>query len=61
MLLQHMFRCRGNNNDVKLDGMYYTGEGRIDLKLAMQQLNLAMVKPFAAGQVDSIKGFLKAI
>ncbi|HNP21714.1 MAG TPA: translocation/assembly module TamB domain-containing protein [Panacibacter sp.] len=50
---------QGNNNDVKLDGMYYTGEGRIDLKLAMQQLNLAMVKPFAAGQVDSIKGFLK--
>ena len=28
-----MFRCR-NNNDVKLDGMYYTGEGQIDLKLA---------------------------
>lgn len=50
---------QGNNNDVKLDGMYYTGEGRIDLKLAMKQLNLAMIKPFAAGQLDSIKGFLK--
>lgn len=49
----------GNNNDVKLGGMYYTGEGRIDLKLAMQQLNLASVKAFTTGQLDDIKGILK--
>jgi len=49
----------GNNNDVHLTGMYYTGEGKMDLNLALNQLNLAIIKPFAAGQIDDIKGFLK--
>lgn len=49
----------GNNNDVRLSGLYYTGEGRMDLKLALNRLNLAMVKAFSAGQLDSISGYLK--
>ena len=49
----------GNNNDVHLTGKYYTGEGRMDMNLAMNSLNLAIVKPFAAGQLDDIKGILK--
>lgn len=49
----------GNGNDVKLTGMYYTGEGKMDLNLALNQLNLAIIKPFSAGQIDQIAGFLK--
>ncbi|HRH59852.1 MAG TPA: translocation/assembly module TamB domain-containing protein, partial [Chitinophagaceae bacterium] len=49
----------GKGNDVKLDGMYYTGESRMDFKLNMQQLNLALAKPFAAGQLTDIKGVLQ--
>ena len=49
----------GNNNDVQLKGMYYTGEGRMDLNLLINRLNLAIIKPFAAGQLDDIKGLLK--
>jgi hypothetical protein len=49
----------GNNNDVHLTGSYYTGEGRMDLNLIMNQLNLAIIKPFSAGQLDDIKGILK--
>jgi len=50
---------QGNNTDLKLNGMYYTGEGRMDLKLDLNQLNLAIIKPFAAGQLNDISGFLK--
>ena len=49
----------GNNNDVKLNGMYYTGDGRMDLKLNINQLNLAAAKPFAVGQLKDITGYLK--
>jgi len=49
----------GNNTDIKLNGMYYTGEGRMDLKLNLNQVNLAIVKPFAAGQLEDISGLLK--
>ena len=49
----------GNNNDVHLTGKYYTGEGRMDLNLIMNKLNLAIIKPFAAGQLDDIQGLLK--
>jgi len=49
----------GNGNDVRLTGLYYTGEGKMDLNLALNQLNLAIIKPFAAGQIDDISGFLK--
>ena len=49
----------GNDNDVRLSGLYYTGEGRMDLKLALNQLNLAIVKAFSAGQLERISGYLK--
>ncbi len=49
----------GNGNDVHLTGNYYTGEGKMDLNLMMNQLNLAIIKPFAAGQLDDITGILK--
>ncbi|MFT4153766.1 translocation/assembly module TamB domain-containing protein [Parafilimonas sp.] len=49
----------GKGNDVRLTGLYYTGESRMDLNLALNNLNLAMVKAFAAGQLDDIRGFLR--
>ena len=49
----------GNNTDVEINGKYYTGESRMDLQLALNRLNLAMVKPFAADQLTDIGGELK--
>ena len=49
----------GNGNDVHLTGTYYTGEGRMDLNLLLNSLNLGIVKPFAVGQLDDITGILK--
>lgn len=49
----------GNGNDVRLTGTYYTGEGKMDLNLLMNSLNLGIVKPFAVGQLDDITGILK--
>lgn len=50
---------KGRQNDVNVKGEYYSGEGRMDLKLDLRQLNLASIKPFTADQVKDIKGFLK--
>ncbi|WP_431210526.1 translocation/assembly module TamB domain-containing protein [Puia sp. P3] len=49
----------GNKNDVKIQGEYYTGEGRMDLKVLLNQLNLASLNGPAAGQVQGMRGFLK--
>ena len=49
----------GNKNDVHLTGTYHTGDGKIDMDLAMNSLNLGIVKPFAVGQLDDITGILK--
>jgi len=49
----------GKNNDIKLDGTYYTGEGKMDLKLNINSLNLATIKPFTAGQLDDAGGTMK--
>ncbi len=50
---------QGNNTDVQVNGRYYTGESRMDLQLALNRLNLAIVKPFAVGQLIDIGGALK--
>lgn len=49
----------GHDNDVRLNGTYYTGEGKMDLQLNMNQLNLAIVKGLSAGQITAISGYLK--
>ena len=49
----------GNGNDVRLSGLYYTGEGKMDLNLLMNSLNLGIIKPFAVGSLDDITGILK--
>jgi len=50
---------KGRNNDVALNGTYYTGESRMDLKLNINSLNLASIKPFAIGQLDDAGGIMK--
>ncbi len=49
----------GNKNDVRVKGDYYAGEGRVDLKLDLVQLNLAAIKPFVLAQVQDLRGYLK--
>jgi hypothetical protein len=49
----------GNNNDVKLTGKYFTGESRMDMKLAINQLNMASIKPFTFGHITQADGNIK--
>ncbi len=50
---------QSKNTDVQLDGKYYTGESRMDFQLALNRLDLAIVKAFAADQLTDIGGDLK--
>jgi hypothetical protein len=49
----------GHNSQVRVTGDYYTGEGRMDMKLDLKQLNLAALKPFTQTQLEDIKGYLR--
>jgi len=49
----------GNQNDVRVSGDYYARAGRMDMKLDMGQLNLAIVRPFTGDQLKDVQGFLK--
>ncbi len=49
----------GHDNDLKIDGIYYTGDGKMDMNVNLAQLNLASVKTFAAAQVKDMSGYLK--
>ena len=49
----------GKDNDARVSGMYYSKEKRMDMKLDIGKLDLSMVKPFSAGQIKNIRGWLK--
>ena len=49
----------GKDNDARVSGMYYSKEKRMDMKLDIGKLDLLMVKPFSAGQIKNIRGWLK--
>ena len=49
----------GNENDVKLAGKYFTGEGKMDLKLLVNNLNMTSLKPFTFGALTQADGSLK--
>ncbi len=49
----------GNKNDIQLKGKYYTGDSRMDLQLAINNLNLAILKGMSAGQLKDIRGDMK--
>ncbi|WP_447640729.1 MULTISPECIES: translocation/assembly module TamB domain-containing protein [Chitinophagaceae] len=50
----------GNDNDVHLTGNYYNNDQSLDLKLLMNKLNLAIVKPFSTGYLDSVGGYISS-
>ncbi|HWB24668.1 MAG TPA: translocation/assembly module TamB domain-containing protein [Chitinophagaceae bacterium] len=50
---------KGKNNDIALNGTYFTGESKMALKLDLNRLNLAAIKPFAVGQLDDAGGEMK--
>jgi hypothetical protein len=49
----------GRDNDVRIDGKYFSGESKMDLDVKLNQLNLASFKSVASSQVTDMKGFLK--
>jgi translocation and assembly module TamB len=50
---------KGHDNDVEIDGRYFSGESNMDMDIKLNQLNLASFKGVAASQVRKISGFLK--
>ncbi|GGA98994.1 translocation/assembly module TamB domain-containing protein [Puia dinghuensis] len=50
---------RGKNNDLDIKGQYFTGESRMDLRLALNELNLGTFSHITAGLIDSMSGVLK--
>jgi len=51
----------GNGNDVTLGGKYFTGESKIDLKLNVNNLNMASIKPFTFGALTQADGSIKGV
>jgi len=49
----------GKDNDARVSGMYYSKEKRMDMQLDIDKLDLSMIKPFSAGQIRNIGGWLK--
>jgi translocation and assembly module TamB len=49
----------GKDNDAKVSGMYNSKDKRIDMQLDIGKLDLSMVKPFSAGEIRNIRGWLK--
>jgi translocation and assembly module TamB len=49
----------GFDNDVRLTGKYYTGESRMDLNLAVNNLALATLRKLAPDQLSAAGGSLK--
>jgi len=49
----------GHDNDVKIDGKYYSGESKMDMDVKLNQLSLASFKGLAFSQVRNMSGYLK--
>jgi translocation and assembly module TamB len=50
---------KGQDNDVQIDGKYFSGESKMDMDVKLNQLNLASFKGLALTQVKSMQGYLK--
>ena len=50
---------KGQNNDVQVDGKYFSGESRMDMDIKLNQLNLASFKGMVVSQVRQMQGYLK--
>jgi len=51
-------KITGQDNDVTLNGKYYTGEGNMDMLLNINKLNLSSIRGFTAGQLQDAGGFV---
>jgi TamB, inner membrane protein subunit of TAM complex len=50
---------KGHDNDVEIDGKYFSGESKMDMDIKLNQLNLASFKGIAGSQVRKMSGYLK--
>ncbi len=49
----------GKGNDVQLKGKYYTGEGRMNMQLDVNNLNMSSIQPLTFGALTYADGSLK--
>ncbi|HEY4966122.1 MAG TPA: hypothetical protein VII28_06970, partial [Puia sp.] len=49
----------GKNNDARISGRYDAKEKNMDMQLDIGKLDLSLVKPFSAGQISNIRGWLR--
>ncbi len=49
----------GQENDVQIDGKYFSGESKMDMNVKLNQLNLASFRGLAFSQIRNMKGYLK--
>jgi hypothetical protein len=50
---------KGHDNDVQVDGKYFSGESKMDMEVKLNQLNLESFKGLAISQVKNMTGYLK--
>jgi hypothetical protein len=49
----------GKENDVRVGGMYDANKKSMDMKVDIGKLDLSMIRPFSAGQIRNIRGWLR--
>jgi len=49
----------GRENDIQIDGKYFSGESKMDMNVKLNQLNLASFRGLANSQVRNMTGYLK--
>ena len=50
---------KGHDNDVQVDGKYFSGESKMDMDIKLNQLNLESFRGLVLTQVKKMKGYLK--
>lgn len=50
---------KGHDNDVEVDGSYFSGESKMDMDIKLNQLNLSSFKGMAISQIRKMSGYLK--
>ena len=50
---------KGQDNDVQIDGKYFSGESKMDMTVKLNQLNLASFRGLTLSQIRNMKGYLK--
>ncbi len=50
---------KGHDNDIQVDGKYFSDESKMDMDVKLNQLNLESFRGLAQSQVRKMKGYLK--